>query len=625
MPLYVNKIDSGFHNRFTLEHSAERNDSQGANPELVVNKDPVHIDPIKHISESERQKIRAQRELWPEITDQVNACKLKPYDIVRAHKTYNVLGAQYPVNSQLKIDGWFTHMTGHVDDTWVLQMIAYGFPLQYTGRHDPHDGIELPNHASALAYQDHIDQFVKYETDSETLIGPFDKKPFVWTSIAPLMTRPKNDGVKRRIIVDFSYPDDQGINGSISKNSVFGTYIEHVLPTVSDAVDCIVDSNFAVKLATIDLERAYRNFRVDPLDWPLTCIKHRDRYYVDTAVPFGSRLSSLYMQKIAQFVERALLARGIHLIMYLDDGLAIIHDNDDADKRLLEIINVIRDLGLPLAHEKIQPPSKRCRFLGIILDIQKRQLEIPLDKIREFKAKIKETIGCEFISKKQLQSVIGSINHLAKAVRHARLFMNRLLDTLRETPGERVMVCDQIKADLGWFETFLDQYNGKTIILTGEPTMVIEADSCMVGAGATNGTQCYMYTYPDKFKDTYHITQLEAMNCLMAVRALAGRRYNNTIIEVRCDNLPAISVFQNSRGKDRILNAIARAIWYFAAKRNIELRFTHIPGSDMFVADTLSRAPISGEAYEAAKCVVINGNLELINIYPRYHNFNDYF
>lgn len=625
MPYQVNQLETNLHYETMLELEAENIIVEGANPVLEAIKSPINRDPITNISEFEKQKILAQRELWPERVDQVNACKLKTYDIVRAGKTYNVLGAQHPVNSQLKVKGWFAHMTGHHDDNWVVKMIVCGFPLQYTGQHDPQKGHELPNHTSATAYCEHIDRFVESELNSETLIGPFEQRPFTWTSIAPLMTRPKADGVKRRIIVDFSYPDDQGINASIHKNVVFGTYIEHVLPTVNDAVQAIMAHDFAVKLATIDLERAYRNFRVDPLNWPLTCIKHRGAYYVDTAVPFGSRLSSLYMQKVAQFVERALLTKGIQLIMYLDDGLAIIPDDQDADARLLEIMRVIRDLGLPLAYEKVQPPAKRCRFLGIIIDITNKRLEIPMQKIREFKSKINEIREREYMTKKQLQGIIGSINHLSKAVRYARLFMNRLLDALRGATGDRIPICDQVNADLNWFDRFLEDYNGKTLIVTGAPIMTIEADSCMVGAGATNGTQCYMYKYPDMLRETYHITQLEALNCLMAVRAFVSSRHANSIIEVRCDNLPAVTVFQNSRGRDKILNTIARALWFFAARKNIELRFVHIPGTEMCVADALSRASLSHEAEELALRLIRDRKLTPINIHPRYHDFNAYF
>lgn len=195
----------------------------------------------------------------------------------------------------------------------------------------------------------------------------------------------------------------------ISKNIVFGLPIQHTLPTVSQVIDRIRKNAFRVKLATVDLERAYRNFGTDPSDWPLTCIRH-NQSYVDMAVPFGSRLSSLYMQKVALFLQRALQSKGIETVFYLDDGLIIANESQDAEANLNIVIATIRSLGLPLAFEKLQSPSHVCRFLGIIIDVQKKTIQIPIEKIEAFLKQIEEVSGKAHISKTQLQSIIGSIN-----------------------------------------------------------------------------------------------------------------------------------------------------------------------------------------------------------------------
>lgn len=47
------------------------------------------------------------------------------------------------------------------------------------------------------------------------------------------------------------------------------------------------------------------------------------------------------MQKIAHFIERAMKAKGVELIMYLEDGLAIIPESQDPDAVLAELIYTI--------------------------------------------------------------------------------------------------------------------------------------------------------------------------------------------------------------------------------------------------------------------------------------------
>lgn len=575
------------------------------------------------MTEQYHREIKQQRAKWPEVIHQYGSEQLQIYDRVRKGGTYNVFGVKQPINSLLRHEEWERAGTGHADDKWLLQLIRFGFPLQYTGPPDPNQGMVQDNHKSAIEYENHIVAFIDNEVANETILGPFECLPFQWANVAPMMTRPKSNPAKRRVIVDYSYPSG-GINATIYKNVLFGTEVNHTLPTVTHAIDAIKANDFKVTLASIDLERAYRNFRTDPSDWPLTCIQHSNKYYVDTALPFGSRVSSLYMQRVADFIHRAMAQKGINILVYLDDGLIITPQGSDPHTQLWEVIKTIRALGLPLAYDKIQEPSHRCRFLGIIIDLKLKQVEIPQEKITAFLSLLKQVSKRKFISKTTLQSIVGSVSHLSKAVQGARLFMNRFLDCLRGVTGNRVQVSEQMLADIQWFLAFLSQYNGKTIVNDGKPHLFIEVDSCMIGAGGTDGSRAYMYKYPQAMTATFNISQLEAINCLIAVRALVDRSYHNKLVSIACDNLGAICVFQNSKGKDRVLNAVARALWYFGAANNVEFKFIHKPGTQMIIPDLLSRAHIDDLSYQRALAVIKENAFTLISISPRMHDFNNY-
>ena len=52
--------------------------------------------------------------------------------------------------------------------------------------------------------------------------------------------------------------------------------------------------------------------------------------------------------------------------------------------------------------------------------------------------------------KKQLQSIIGKVMFVHKVVKPARLFINRLLDTLRIMSTKYDMSMD-VKKDINWF------------------------------------------------------------------------------------------------------------------------------------------------------------------------------
>lgn len=181
----------------------------------------------------------------------------------------------------------------------------------------------------------------------------------------------------------------------------------------------------------------------------------------------------------------------------------------------------------------------------------------------------------------------------------------------------------EILADLNWFDNFMLRYNGRNIIPSHEIHATIYVDSCLVGAAGICRNECYMYKYPAKVSAGFHITQLEALNCLMAVRTFTSKMAHK-VVKINCDNLAAVTVFRNSRGRDMVLNAIARALWFHAAKRDLDLRFEHMPGERLPVVDTLSRAYIDESTMDMARTVVKSINLILVPMYPARHNFNQY-
>ena len=161
-----------------------------------------------------------------------------------------------------------------------------------------------------------MSNYIAKEVQHGALIGPYTDLPFTWIHLSPLMTRQKStDG--RRIIVDL--PVGRDINSYISKNVVYGRVFPHRLPTTDQLVDIVKHMNFQAYAFSVDISRAYRNFQSDPLDWPLLGVAFEGNVYVDIAMPFGARMSSLYMQRVAEFITRSLRTQNIKVLIYLDD------------------------------------------------------------------------------------------------------------------------------------------------------------------------------------------------------------------------------------------------------------------------------------------------------------------
>lgn len=176
------------------------------------------------------------------------------------------------------------------------------------------------------------------------------------------------------------------------------------------------------------------------------------------------------MQKIANFIVRALAARGIQAYLFLDDLVVVLDPDAQREQKFATALYIIRDLGFPIVYEKIQPPSQYIKFLGINIDVIHRELSIPDVKINQFLQLIDQIRYKESIPKKQFQSLIGRINFFAKIGRPARLFMARSLHTFRSHYDDTVIpVGHNITADLKWFKKFLKAYNGRTMIPSDGP------------------------------------------------------------------------------------------------------------------------------------------------------------
>ena len=527
---------------------------------------------------------------WPFPHKDMRESTVRIYEAVKGSSTYNHIGKRITLHTDLNLDVWDREATQHPQDKMVLEGIRYGFPIQFNGP-PMYSDKPVQNHPSAERHPDHIRKYIQTELQHKE--GPFDKPPFIpWCVVSPLMTREKQDPSSRRIIVDLSYPDG-GINQHIRQHIYNGQEVAHNLPTIDMAVRSIAHMcPGEVHMSVIDLSRAYRQFPVMPTDWPLLGISFAKEYYFDHRIPFGARMSSFVMQAIADFITRALSARLISAHMYLDDIVIVAPTKALAERHYKTTIHLLQELGLQVAVKKLQPPSQQVTWLGIQFDIAKNQLSMPHDKLQKIKRCMATAAVCTRISKKHLQRIIGLANHLAKVVRAARVFICRLLAALRATASETIIVSHQVKADLKWFADYVTDYNGRAIMPTECVVRRIWADACLVGAGASDRDHYYTYKFPSAVTANHNITQLEAINCLAAVRLMVSDADGGGTIMIYCDNRPAVDALTSGRARNEVLAAVARAMWFHAAATDTNLRFSHVPGEAMALPDALSRVHV---------------------------------
>ena len=194
----------------------------------------------------------------------------------------------------------------------------------------------------------------------------------------------------------------------------------------------------------------------------------------------------------------------------------------------------------------------------------------------------------------QLQQLLSKLIYVAYCCKPARLFVARMLHTLREAPprGE-IQLDNEFRMDLSWFEKFMPKFIAIQLIQPICSNIVVEADSCLSGCGAIFAQEYYHAIFPELItKVNMHISRLKMLNLVVGTK-MWSHNWDRKNVIIYCDNSAAVLTLQSGRSRDPFLLACARELWLHAALGGFQLMPRHKSGKEMIVADALSREHLS--------------------------------
>ena len=133
----------------------------------------------------------------------------------------------------------------------------------------------------------------------------------------------KRDSEKRRVIADLSWPCGHSVNDGIPSDSYLGEPL--VLPylTIDDIVDAVVTLGRGCHLYKGDLRKVYRQFPVDPKDYPFLGYTWDNHFSFDTVLTMGLRSASMACQRSTSAVAW-IVSQQDHLVFnYLGDFIGV--------------------------------------------------------------------------------------------------------------------------------------------------------------------------------------------------------------------------------------------------------------------------------------------------------------
>ena len=195
------------------------------------------------------------------------------------------------------------------------------------------------------------------------------------------------------------------------------------------------------------------------------------RWFVDNRLCFGLRLGPMYFNYISNFIYDILSSRGLNIVNYLDDFIAVPHDLESSLAAQDEIVKCLRYLGFHVAFDKLIFPSRCVTYLGIEIDSVRMELRLPEGKVQKLKVLLKSILSRKRISKHELESIGGLLSHCSHVIKGGKIFCKRVYTLYKELIQRNarfINVSDLVKLDLNWWLSLCDYFNGSNKIVKSD-------------------------------------------------------------------------------------------------------------------------------------------------------------
>lgn len=473
---------------------------------------------------------------------------------------------------------------GDPDSDFLLNGIRHGFDIVDNDLKLVH--AEAKNHPSAIPGNVN-DESVKQQILNEISEGNYvvtNEKPCL---ISPLGAVSKSDG-GIRLIHDCSRPGGTALNDYVS------SFQSQKFQTIDDATDLVHKGYY---MAKVDLKSAYRSVSINSDSQRYTGLQFslngRNIYMYDSKLPFGSRLAPGIFHRLTQAVKRMMVKRGFTaVVVYLDDFFVCESTADECAAAMATLVKLLRSLGFRINWNKVVDPTQRLTFLGIEIDTMAMCKRLPCDKMLALKETLLIFSHRKRATKKQLQSLAGSLSWAAGVVFGGRVFLRRIINAISSltAASHKCIISLGVRLDIDWWNNCMNSFNGSSLILDDMPVTSVCTDACNVAAGGHFCGDWFYSSWEADWPDMQdaHINVKELASVILAANRWAPLWSNKRII-ILSDNSTTVSCLNRGTSSNCQLMKYLRYMFWLSVIYNFRLTACHVPGVDNVLADRISR------------------------------------
>lgn len=324
--------------------------------------------------------------------------------------------------------------------------------------------------------------------------------------------------------------------------------------------------------------------------------------------------SSVEIEQVKKVIFRNTKTKNSYIDGYIDDLLTLIIEELGLIKKGIHVIPLILFILFRPVHK--QEPilrtdilskakliaegmlSERKTFLGWTIDSRRMRIFLPKLKTLRWVNELDSILSIDKVNQKQLESLLGKLNHAAFIIPLSRYFLNRLRHTefLAKKFGPQKL-SPGTKADVNLFKDLLAimSIRGSSIqnITHSLPDIFCWSDACEYGLGGFDSRgRAWQWMIPEKLRGRASINLLEFIASVTTILfSLQGLSKNKKVFALT-DNSSALGwLFKASfhPAEKENHDSVARFFATEIIKNEHSIYGEHIKGSSNNVADSLSR------------------------------------
>jgi hypothetical protein len=477
-----------------------------------------------------------------------------------------------------------------------------------------------PNHNSATFYPSHVLSHIRNEISLRRYSGPFSKSrlefligPF---RTSPLGTVPKSEiSTERRIVQDLSFPRNDPTRPSVNDQINIDEF-RCDWGTFNDIRNIVIDAPINAEAATLDVDAAFRCCPILPSQQQNFVIHWNDSFYIDHNAPFGATSSGGVFGRVADAMSAILTSMGLGPSKnWVDDFVffrfPLLRDSfpPTFSYSLSDIYNVAFRLGWPWKVSKTRPFAPEFKYLGFLWNLSSKSVQIPEDKKLRYLSKLETWIPGQKFSKKEVESILGTLVHCSLAVptgrsrlpsisRFASSFSHFSSPFVRRSPNPSVL------SDIDWWRSQLSARFCGSILSKPPP---ISSTEFWVDASSSWGIGIVLDNEWDAWElkngwDTHgrNIGWAEIVAIELGLLFAVHRGYSNTHFLIKSDNQGVIHAIEGGKSRSPEQNAVLQRITLLLAQHNLWFSSLYVPSADN-LADPPSRGlPASNRIHACA-------------------------